>query len=181
MKKLLLPLMISLTLLCGCADTAQERFISFMESVNECSRISFTADVRAEYSDKTAEFTLTYSQDGDDAVVEVIKPDIIAGIKARVNKDGAAVEYDGAVLDIGSLTDEGLSPVSALPLLASAIKNSHIELSWTESDMLAARLIPNDDTTVTLWLDGEQKPVSAELGYKEKTLVFITIHDWEMS
>ena len=34
--------------------------------------------------------------------------------------------------------------------------------------------------SVTLWIDEENAPVNAEITYKEKTVVFIEIDDWEM-
>lgn len=180
MKKLLIPLMISLTMLCGCASSAQESFISFAREVSEASYIHFTAEVQTELNGSTSDFTLAYTQNDGDAEIEVIKPEMIAGIKARLKDGSARLEYDGAILDLGE-SGGGISPMSALPILASAIRGSHVELSWTENDLLAARLIPSDDMAVTLWLDGELIPQNAEISCDGRTVVYITIHDWEMS
>ena len=84
MRKLVLPLMISLVILCGCADSGEESFMQFMQQVSAANEIGFDALVRAEYSDKTAEFKLGYTQDENGAVVEIKEPELIAGIKARV-------------------------------------------------------------------------------------------------
>ena len=100
MRKLVLLLMISLVILCGCADSGEESFMQFMQQVSAANEIGFDALVRAEYSDKTAEFKLGYTQDENGAVVEIKEPELIAGIKARVSEDGTQLEYDGAVLDL---------------------------------------------------------------------------------
>lgn len=181
MFKKMLPLMISLVLLCGCADTGEESFDQFARSVAEADCVSFSADVRAEYSDKTAEFTLRYAQSADSAEVEISEPETVAGIKARVTGDALSLEYDGAILDIGSFGDTELSPMSALPLLVRSMTDAHIDITWREDDMIAARLVPSDDMLVTLWLSNELVPLNAEISYKEQTVIFIEINDWEVN
>ncbi len=181
MSRKLLPLMISLVLLCGCADTGEDSFNEFVQTVSSAQELCFDADVRAEYSEKTAEFTLHYAQDAESAEVEILEPEIVAGIKARVAGDVLSLEYDGAMLDIGSFGDTELSPMSALPLLAKSLTDAHVELTWREDDMIAARLVPNDDMLVTLWLDSALVPLSAEISYKEQTVIFIEISNWEIN
>ena len=181
MIKKLLPLMISLVLLCGCADNGEESFDEFAGGVAEADTVSFSADVRAEYSDKTAEFTLRYVQRPESAEVEITEPETVAGIKARVTGDALSLEYDGAILDIGSFGDTELSPMSALPLLVRSMTDAHIDITWREDDMIAARLVPSDDMLVTLWLSSELVPLNAEISYKERTVIFIEINDWEVN
>lgn len=181
MLKKLLPLMISLVLLCGCADNGEESFDQFVKRVSEAETVSFSADVRAEYSDKTAEFTLRYAQSEESAEVEITRPETVAGIKARVTGDALSLEYDGAILDIGSFGDTELSPMSALPLLVRSMTDAHVDITWREDDMIAARLVPSDDLTVTLWLSNELVPLNAEISYKEQTVIFIEINDWEVN
>lgn len=181
MIKKLLPLMISLVLLCGCADTGEESFNQFVQGVSEAETVSFSAGVRAEYSDKTAEFTLRYAQTAESAEVEITEPETVAGIKAHVTGDALSLEYDGAILDIGSFGDTELSPMSALPLLVRSISDAHVDITWCEDDMIAARLVPSDDMLVTLWLSSELVPLNAEICYKEQTVIFIEISDWEVN
>ena len=103
MRKLILPLMISLVILCGCSDNGEESFLKFMQQVYTADQVSFNAVVRAEYSDKTAAFKLGYLQDENGAVVEILEPELVAGIKARVSKDSTQLEYENVILDIGTL------------------------------------------------------------------------------
>lgn len=181
MRKILLPIVICLVMLCGCGNNAEASFNQFVLQVGAADEIEFTAKVRAEYADKTAEFKLDYEQDENGAEIEIVEPELVAGIKAHVAPESTMLEYDGVILDIGMLTDSDLSPMSALPMLANAMRDGHVDIVWTEDDMLAARLIPSDDITVTLWLNSELTPINAEISYKESTVVFIEISDWEMS
>ena len=120
-------------------------------------------------------------QDENGAVVEILEPELVAGIKARVSEDTTQLEYEGVILDIGTLSDNGLSPMSALPVLVKAMREGHLDIVWTEDDMLAARIIPSDDITVTLWLSKELVPLNAEISCDEKTVAFIEITDWSVS
>lgn len=180
MRKYLIPLVLSLTLLCGCSRGAEESFARFIGTVAAAEDLSFTAEVRAEYDDRTLSFKLGYEQDAEGAVIEVVEPELIAGIKARVKSDAVTLEYDGALLDLGSLTGDGISPLSSLPLLIETLHGSHIEMTWEENGLLAARLIPRDGIAVTLYITDELIPVSAEISSGEKTVVFINISDWEL-
>lgn len=174
-------MIIILLSLCGCSMGEEKAFLNFAETVTNAENISCNAHVRAEYSSISAEFDLKYLYENDESIIEIVKPQLISGIKARVKDGETRLEYEGAMLDIGSLGDTWLSPMSSLPIMCRAIKDAHLDLAWDEDDMLVARLIPEDDMTVTLWIDTEtMAPVSAEITYKEKTAVFIDISDWEV-
>ena len=71
--------------------------------------------------------------------------------------------------------------MSALPLLVRSMTDAHIDITWREDDMIAARLVPSDDMLVTLWLSSELVPLNAEISYKEQTVIFIEINDWEVN
>ena len=179
--KRVLPFVLCLILLCGCADDGKSQFLEFVNVVSSAENISFSAKVSAQYSDKTAQFTLGYEQTADGASVSVIEPEMLRGIKANVTGKNLSLEYDGAMLDIGTLDDAVLSPMSSLPLIVQAMRNGHLEISWVEDDMLAARIIPADDYVVTLWSDSSLTPRSAEISYKENTVVLVEISDWSVS
>lgn len=181
MKKLLLLLMISVTLtMTACGGNAEDEFAGFCAEVEQAQSIAFTANLRAEYADKTASFKLAYTQNDEGIKVTVIEPETISGISARVKDDSARLEYDGVILDIGSLDANGLSPMSALPVAIMAFRNAHIDSVWEEDGMTAAQLVVSDDTSVTVWLDGELTPCNAEISSGGKALVFIEFCDWEM-
>lgn len=166
--------------LCGCGENEAAAFESFRSELQNADAISFTADVRAEYEDKTAEFELAFAMADDEYTVEILEPSSVAGMKAHVKSGETHLDYDGAILDIGRLTDRGLCPMSALPYLMDAIKDAYADLAWTEDGLLTVSLVPSDDMRITLWID-ENEPQNAEITYNEKTVVFIEIDDWEIS
>ena len=60
--KRVLPFILCLILLCGCADDGKGQFAEFVKIVSTAENISFSAHVAAQYDEKTAEFTLAYEQ-----------------------------------------------------------------------------------------------------------------------
>lgn len=179
-KRALIVLAISLLLLSACGNGEEKAFLNFAAQVKNAEEINFNADLKAEYSNLTADFTLKFSENSDGATVEIIKPEILKGIKAHVSEKSAELEYDGAILDLGMLSDD-LNPMSALSLVRRAITDGHVDLAWEEEGMLCVRLVPEDDKVVKLWLDTEtMTPLNAEITSGEKTTVFIEIHDWEV-
>lgn len=179
--KRVLPFILCLILLCGCADDGKGQFADFVKIVSSAENISFSANVSAQYDDKTAEFTLAYEQTKDGASISVVEPELLSGIKANLSGESLSLEYDGAMLDIGTLDDAELSPMSSLPLIVRAMREGHLEISWVEDNMIAARVIPADDYVVTLWIDSNLTPCSAEISYKENTVVSVEISDWSVS
>lgn len=176
-------LMIALSLLSGCGQKAEEKaFMDFQSAVSGAAGIEFTADVRAEYDDKTEEYTLKLSKDANGVSVEVVKPDIIAGIKAHIDADSSTLEYDGASLDTGKLADNGLTPISALPELVSALSSGHLDIAWSEGYATVAQITPKDDLTVTVWFDENMLPFHAELQSGGKVLAYCDIMtaDWSV-
>lgn len=183
MKRIVLIILtISLLMLSGCAQSEEQVFLKFAESVAGAESVSFKGHVTAEYSMLSAKFDLSFSEKDGEAVIEVLTPEIIKGVKARVKDGETSLEYEGAMLDLGTVGDSWLSPMSSLPIMFRAIKDAHLELAWDEDDLLVARLVPEDDMTVTIWLDAESMtPKNAEITYKDNTSVYIEISDWTLS
>lgn len=177
----LIVLTIILLLLSGCSGGKEDAFLKFAETVANAESVSFNGHVTAEYSSITAQFDMAFTESDGEAVIEVLKPDIISGVKARVKDGETSLEYEGVMLDLGNVGDSWLSPMSSLPIMFRAIKDGHLDLAWDENDMLVVRLIPEDDLTVTLWLDTDSMtPKNAEITYKEKTAAFIEISNWKV-
>ena len=124
MKRLLLPLLLSVCLLLpGCGKSrAESEFEAFVGRLNAVQELRFTAKVRAEYEHKTARFTLAYEENAEGGRVTVLAPELIHGVSARFAPGGTTLEYDSVVLDTGSLDSFGLTPMSALPVLLHALR-----------------------------------------------------------
>ncbi len=179
MKRLYPILLCFCLMLTGCQRRDIEaEFSALSQRLMEAQALCFTANIRAEYEDKTARFTLSYEEDGDGACITVIAPELIKGVKARVAPGGTQLQYDTVVLDTGALDNFGLSPLSSLPLFVSSLKNAHLDSFWEEDGMSVLQLEPEDERRCTVWLDAGMTPLRAELVSGERVAVYIEISDW---
>ncbi|MBQ8217631.1 MAG: hypothetical protein IJZ91_06700 [Oscillospiraceae bacterium] len=181
MKRLYLPVLLILSLmLTGCGqNAARGKFLDFTEELGEKETLSFTADMRCEYEDKTVSFTLSYSADSEGSTVTVVAPELIRGIRAHAKGGETALEYEDLVLDTGPLDSYGLTPMSALPVLVEAIKSGYVDSVWEEKGEYAALIVPSDNMNVQLNIDKYTMcPVYAELVSDGRVTAFIHIRDW---
>ena len=180
MKKRFLPLLLVCTLaLAGCGRQDEARFNAFSEALRERNDLVMTAQVRAVYDDRECSFTLRYAETTDGGcTVEVLEPELIRGVKARMNADGTKLVYDSVAVDTGDDGGTGLSPMGALPLLVRAMRQGSVDSVWKEGGELAVKLVPEDDVDVTVLFDSEMKPTYAEIAHEGKAVLFITIADF---
>ena len=165
-------------LLGGCASKNEARFRDFSDGLRDRGDLTVTAEVRAEYDERSCSFTLRCTEDADGCTVEVIEPELIRGVKARMSADGAQLVYDSVAVDTGDDGGTGLSPMGALPLLVRAMRQGSVDSVWKEGGELAVKLVPEDDVDVTVLFDGEMKPTCAEIAHEGKTVLFIEISDF---
>jgi hypothetical protein len=177
--------MIPLLLLVGCGEreaTLNEGFAAFRQSVTTAEHIALTAELTAEYEQTTASYTLAADYDGQETVIQVLAPEIIAGVQARAKWGEATVAYDNVILAAGALDEEGLTPVSAIPAMLEAMASGYVELLWWEEDYVAARLYVGQDSVCTLWLDGESlTPVHGEIASGGRQVISCEFTSWEIS
>ena len=163
MKRVCLPLLaIVCLLLTGCAGREVEKaYAGFSERV------------------KTAKFTLSYTEDDSGGAVTVLAPELIAGVTARVEPGSTVLQYDGVVLDTGSLDSLGLSPMSSLPVLVQAMKSGHLDSYGEEDGLYVCRLEPNDEYRVAVWFEPDgMVPQRAELESGGRVTVIAEISGW---
>ena len=182
MRKLCLSLTLCLCLLmsgCGGREFAKARE-DLAARLDGAECLSFTANIRAEYENKTARFTLSYYEDAEGGKVTVLAPQLIAGVSARIEPGSTSLEYDGVCLGTGELDDFGLSPMSALPMLVQALREGGMNTGWSEGGFTVLELQSTDELVCTVWFDGEtMTPRQAELASDGRVKVFVEISDWQ--
>lgn len=82
--------------------------------------------IAADYGQRVYEFELDAAVSGEETVLTVTAPELIAGVTARTTGKEGALEFDGVILDTGELGPDGLSPMSAFPALLAAAKSGFI-------------------------------------------------------
>ena len=179
MKKALIVLLaLPALLLGGCANKNEARFRAFSEELRARSELALTAEVRAEYDDRSCRFTLRCTEDEDGCTVEVIEPELIRGVKAHMSADGTKLLYDSVSVDTGDDGGTGLSPMGALPLLTRSLRDGALDSAWKEDGNCAVRLVPEDGIGVTVLFDEEMRPVHAEIDRRGKTVLFLDVTEF---
>ena len=178
-------LMMTLLLLPGCGEREvrlEKSFDAVRQAVTAAQSISFQAELTADWGDNAADYGLSVAYDGQQTVQELRSPALLAGIRARSLRGQTSVEYDGAVLGAGPLDGEGLSPMSAVPVIIDALASAYVELLWWEGEDMAARLYVGEQSVATVWLDGQSLALTgAEIACDGKTVITCRVTDWQIS
>ena len=180
MKRLAWALLALCLLLSGCGrSAAEERYEPFSQALRERHDLCLSAEIRAEYPDRSVQFLLRYEDDPPGCRVTAEEPAEIRGVTAHLNGAQSALGYDSVTLDTGPLDRFGLSPVTALPRLVEALREGHLDSAWEEDGMTVWSLVPDDGLTVQIWLDDGMIPRRAELISQGRVAVFCEIREWK--
>jgi len=177
----LFALMISLCLLTGCMPSGQadrKVFEKFREGLGE---ISMTAKLRADYGDAVSDFVLEFAESDDKYRINVLEPALISGCRVSISKDGADLEYEGIILSVGELSREGMTPVTVLPALVSALREwklADIRREGGDTPLLMIELADLDNMTAVFWLDEKMILKRAELAFEGYTVAYCDITKW---
>ena len=136
MRKIISCVLMMTLLLTGCGkpkdDTPEDLAAQIRAEYLSLRGWSVTVNLSANYGEQVFDFTVdsSWRRDGD-TVLTVIKPDLVAGITARIRDGETVLEYDGAGISIGMLDLSGLTPVSASPTFMTCITTGYMaRCSW---------------------------------------------------
>ena len=180
MKRCLPLLLLCCLLLTACGeDRVKLRWEERSAELAAQDPLAFTAALTASYPDKTDRFTLSYEKAGGEETVTVKDPANIAGLRARVLDGSTALVFDGLILDTGPLDDYGLTPMTALRLLAEMLTAGHLD-SWSREDGgLCLELVRDDHLRARVWVTEDSlTPTGAQLISDGRVTVDCTINDW---
>lgn len=176
----LVVLLVFSFLLCGCGSKKEEKFLNdFSAALSERSDLSFVGKLRCEYDDRTVSFTLQYKQQENGCLITVLQPEEIEGICVELDEKGSVLKYDELFVDTGNLDEFGLSPLSALPLLADSLRGSYMDSVRYEGDELVYTLVPADDINLDIWFSAEDMiPRHAEIISQGRVRIFCDLESW---
>lgn len=181
MKRICLcMLLLASLLLCGCGSKSDEKLlIGFSADLNERSDLSFVSKLRCEYDDRSVSFTLQYKQNERGCSIGVLQPEEIEGLSVELDENGSVLRYDELFIDTGDLDCFGLSPLSALPMLADALREPFVDAVRHEGSELVYTLVPADDISIDVWFNADDMiPLHAELASGGRVRVFCDLESW---
>ena len=182
--RLILPALLALSFLfqTACVSTAKsaEKTAEEVRALYTGKTVSFTADIRADYGEKMYEYKIDY--DGGSSTMTVVEPELIAGVKITLKEgeDGTVLSFDGAQLDTGALTEDGLSPISALPAIVKLWTNGYVVSCYFETvegvDTVAVKTEVSQEVTSTTWFDRTNGvPLKSEIASGDYVVIECTL------
>ena len=176
---------ISALILSSCSGkmSADDLAREVKKSYTESDHISMNAEITANYAARAWRFLVKYEGGSGGGTVTILEPENVSGISARIDADGVTLVYDGAEVFTGEVTEDGLSPVDALPVIVSLWRGGIVTgAAWETADgekCLAVSYRITDGVTARTLFDTETLlPVSAELirgGYAVLSLRFLNV------
>lgn len=162
-SKLICVLMILLVLsACGRTGTdgPQRQAIALRTAYLEADGCTAKLTVKADYGQRAYTYCVDVVVTGGESMLTVTEPEELSGITARLTDGQSQLEYDGAVLETGPLSEDGLTPLSAVPALLECARSGFMDSCGMErlGEQEALRVLCRDPEQsaghgreITLW------------------------------
>lgn len=142
-------------------NKAEELALTIRGEYLAMSSCSGSVDVTADYGERVYEYTLNLNWQKESGYTLVVaEPEDIAGVTITVTEGQTALEYDGARIETGAITPEGLSPVDAIPTFFEYAREGFIAACVEETleEQQTLRVVfrepeatPGTGTEASLW------------------------------
>ena len=185
-KTLLSALMISLLLLTGCSSSREEAKVGqFRTEFAECQQICFLAELRTDDGTSAADYTLRCSRQGEETVMELLEPELISGVTARITGKNAVLEFDGLSFAAGSIGTGNISPMEIpsvlLDGLKSGIASEICREIWAEQSAIGFSVDMGDGLMLRILLaENAPTPLYGELSLDGLRIAECQISEWKM-
>lgn len=178
----IIVLLLACLLLTGCGSAESEKkFAEFSSGLRSGGELRFTAELRAEYPDRTVKCTLAYAGKADECSMTVVEPEILAGVVLRCRDGKLCLESGSYCIDTGVPDTDGIPPVSALPLLVKAFSTGHLDSCANGEGEYIWQLIPSDGIGVNVWVQRDTlTPTHAEIVQGNRTVLFCDLREWTL-
>ena len=165
----------------GSGKSVEELVQEIREDLENAQRLILNAQITADYGDRVHNFTIRYSGNADTGEIAILAPEQIAGVTAEVTMNGMTLVFDGVRLETGSLTDSGLSPAMAIPLLISEWRGGRITFAGFERygalDTVVLETAVDDSVVQKTWFDSRTLlPIRSEIS-DGGVLVLVCVFD----
>lgn len=173
-------------LLTGCSGAKKEinRGIALRSKLLSAQGCSFSVSVTADYGTELFSFRAACTGDnhgGLDFTVE--SPEEIEGITGRIADEKGKLTYDGMALAFPLLAEGMLNPVSAPWILLKTLRGGCITGAGEDGELLKLYVddsYSDDALNLNIWLDAEDTPVRAEIGYAGRRYLSLEIENFQI-
>jgi len=111
----------------GKGDAAQELALTARTAYLAAGGYTGTMTVTADYGQRVYRYRVELAVEGEQTTLTVMEPEEVAGVVASTGPGESRLEYDGTVLETGPLSQDGLSPLGAVPALLEAARSGFMD------------------------------------------------------
>ncbi len=172
----LLPVVL---LLGGCGEETQSRAAELQQRYEALTGYEAEIRVAVPRGDETLRYALHLTAEGETVRAEVMEPELLAGISARMEGEQLTLEYDGTILDAGTLSPR-VSALNAAPLLLRAFPQGYLDSFGSETmdgeDTLRADFpltLAGESLDCVLWFGEDGAPVYGEIAQEGKIIAAV--------
>lgn len=167
---LMTALCIALLVSCSAGASVSETVREIQDTYRSAGKISGITSVSANYGDRAYDYRVSFEITASGGTLEILEPEEIAGVTAKISGGGATLSFDGAEVYAGEILPDDVSPLSAIPLMADIWKNGLSTESVKESlggaDCISVSFRVSDDVFMRTWFDMKTHlPVQSEFVY----------------
>lgn len=161
---MIIPLLLALS---ACKGQATERRAENILAYHAAlTRFSWNGVLRVDYGDRVLDFGLNSDFSEGMTTLEVTSPEMLRGVKATLGAETSVLEYDGVILETGTLPGTGLSPLEIIPLMQQqwssgyAVHESEEKLKGTPCRRVT---FARGNLELSVWFGSQNEPVVCEL------------------
>lgn len=144
--------------------------------------VSFDANITADYGEKSYTFSMKCTCDTKgDLKFEVTEPQSIHGITGIISGNGGKLTFDDTALAFELMADDQLSPVSAPWVLMKTLRGGYLTSCTQEGDYLRVAIddsYEEDALHLDIWLDSDDHPKQAEIFWKGRRLLTVSVENF---
>jgi len=184
MKKYLICAVLLVTILCtACGNrTELDRAMALRADLLSSHGYRFDTTVTADYGDYVNTFTMACQADNrGNLTFTVAKPDSLSGISGRISQQGGKIVFEDTVLAFPLLADQQLSPVSAPWILVHTLHDGYLTACASTENGLVLTIdetYDEDSLNLTVWLGEDDLPKSAEVLYRGRRILSLTVENF---
>lgn len=188
-----LPLMMSLLLLTACGGsgggerTGEDLALEIQREFAAMTACSGQVRLEADYETRVFTCLLDAAYDRvTGGQLTLLEPELVKGVTARISAEGTSLTYGDLSLETGALTDDGLSPMEAVPRLYQAVSQGFIAGAQLSDGVLSVTYRegtqdPGTGLETVVTFDAESHaPLTGELYWDGARVVTAQISGFQM-
>lgn len=168
---------------CGLGDGEMEEALAFRGRILGADKVTFEAEISADYIDRLEEFELSCEADSTGVLTfRVTEPEEIAGIAGTVSGEEGTLTFEDTVLAFPLLAEDRLSPVSGPWVMIRALRSGYITAVVREGEKLHITVddsYADDALTLEIWIEGDGVD-ACEIGWKGRRQMTMDIGDFRI-